>query len=404
MRIDHVQNLYLSTTGAVNIAGSKEAKVEEKQGLTPQQAKAKLDKIRGYYQHAMNNGYALGAFNFNELISLQGLVEAANKANAPCIFQISQGARKFANEDSLIGMFEAARKQIKVPVMLHLDHGTDCETCLSCIDQGYDSVMIDASKHDFATNVKMTKEVAEYGHARGVFVEGELGKIQGQEDNVISKEQLYTDPDEAAEFVSQTGCDSLAVSVGTKHGNVKFSEDETPALDFDRIKAIQEKIETRLRAEGKLGANEHYPLVLHGASSVPADLIERVNKYVLVPRTLFNQVRSDETVKQEYRDELNKYDKSVKGKGVSEDLYNRAVKEFKMAKINVDTDFRLAYTAAIRDFMINNYPKYTPRDYLKPARQATTEIALRKLDMMNATGKAVGLPMVGDDSVFTATA
>jgi fructose-bisphosphate aldolase, class II len=391
MRIDYVNNLYLSAPGGVQIGEVKGAKAEEKKGLNPQEAKAKLDKVKSYYQHAMNNNYALGAFNFNELISLQGLVNAVNKANAPCIIQISQGARKFAGEDPLIGMFDAFRKQIKAPVMLHLDHGTDVKTCNHCVDQGFDSVMIDASKHDFATNVKMSKEVVEYAHARGVFVEAELGKIQGQEDNVISKEQLYTDPDEAAEFVSQTGCDALAVSVGTKHGNVKFSEDETPALDFDRIKLIREKIETRLRSEGKLGANENYPLVLHGASSVPADLVERVNKYVLVPRVLFNQMLKDEGVKQEYRDELKKYDKSVKGKGVSEDLYNKAVKEYKMAKVNVDTDFRMAYTAAIREYMINNYAKYTPRDYLGPARDATTEIALRKLDMLNATGKAAGL-------------
>ena len=257
------------------------------------------------FEKAYRGGYAVGAFNVNNMEIIQGIVEAADGERAPLILQVSAGARKYANPVYLRKLVEAAVETTTIPIALHLDHGETFEIAKSCIDGGFTSVMIDGSKHPFEENVRLTKEVVVYAHARGVPVEAELGKLAGIEDAIKSKESVFTDPDEAVEFVKRTGCDSLAVSVGTSHGAYKFKGE--PTLDMERLETITKKL-------------PGFPLVLHGSSSVLPQFVE----------------------------EANKYGGNLPGaKGVPEDLIRKAA-AMGVCKVNIDTDLRLAMTATIR--------------------------------------------------------
>jgi len=304
------------------------------------------------FQKAYKGGYAIGAFNVNNMEIIQGIFEAAIAEKSPLIIQVSAGARKYARHEYLIHLVQASIEMAKssgidIPVVLHLDHGEDFEICKKCVDGGFTSVMIDGSKHPFEENVRLTKEVVEYAHKKGVVVEAELGKLAGVEDNinVASKDAIYTDPQQAKEFVKRTGCDSLAVAIGTSHGAYKFKSE--PKLDFDRLAAIEKLL-------------PGFPLVLHGASSVPVDLVEICNK--------FGGKISD-------------------SKGVPEEMISRAAKGG-VCKINVDTDLRLAMTGQIRKVFSENPAEFDPRKYLGPARDAIREVVKRKMRLMGCSGKA----------------
>jgi fructose-bisphosphate aldolase class II len=305
-----------------------------------------LTSTREMFEMAYRGGYAVGAFNVNNMEIIQGIVEAADAERSPLILQVSAGARKYANPVYLRKLVEAAVETATIPIVLHLDHGETFEIAKSCIDGGFTSVMIDGSKHPFEENVRLTKEVVVYAHARGVPVEAELGKLAGIEDAIKSKESVFTDPDEAVEFVKRTGCDSLAVSVGTSHGAYKFKGE--PTLDMERLETISKLL-------------PGYPLVLHGASSVL----------------------------QEYVQEANKYGASLPGaKGVPEDLIRRAA-SMGVCKVNVDTDLRLAMTATIRRVMAESPAEFDPRKYLGPARDAIREVVRHKIvEVMGCADKA----------------
>ncbi|MEG1704968.1 MAG: class II fructose-1,6-bisphosphate aldolase [Clostridia bacterium] len=297
---------------------------------------------------AYEGKYAVGAFNVNNMEIIQGIINAAVKTNAPVILQVSSGARKYASPIYLKKLVEAAVEYTKslgkdIPVALHLDHGDSFELCKDCIDSGFTSVMFDGSKLDFEENIRITKQVVEYAHARGVVVEAELGKLAGIEDNVkVSDEDaMFTDPMEAKEFVERTGCDSLAIAIGTSHGAFKFKGE--PKLRFD----ILEKITNLLPG---------YPLVLHGASSVPQEFVEMCNKY----------------------------GGNIPGaKGVPEEMLRHA-STFGVCKINIDSDIRLAMTANIRECFINSPEVFDPRTYLSKARDAVENMVERKIN--NALG------------------
>ncbi|OGX29453.1 MAG: fructose-1,6-bisphosphate aldolase, class II [Omnitrophica WOR_2 bacterium RIFCSPHIGHO2_01_FULL_49_10] len=299
------------------------------------------------FQRAYKEGYAVGAFNINDMEILQGITEAIAEEKAPVILQVSAGARKYARHQYLIHLVQAAMECTGIDCVLHLDHGEDFEVCKACVDGGFTSVMIDGSKHPFEENIALTKQVVDYAHAKGVPVEAELGKLAGVEDNisVTDKDAIYTDPNQAVEFVKSTGCDSLAVAIGTSHGAYKFKGE--PKLDFERL----EKIKNLLPG---------FPLVLHGASSAPADLVKVCNDYG-------GQIPG--------------------ARGVPEEMIARATK-MGVCKVNIDTDLRLAMTGAIRKVFAENPGEFDPRKYLGPARDAIKLVVKRKIKFLGCGGKA----------------
>ncbi|HML35232.1 class II fructose-1,6-bisphosphate aldolase [Sporomusa sphaeroides] len=299
------------------------------------------------FKKAYEGQYAVGAFNVNNMEIIQGIVEAAKEEQAPLILQVSAGARKYAKHIYLIKLVEAALEDSNLPICLHLDHGEDFEICKSCIDGGFSSVMIDGSKLPFEENIALTKKVVDYAHERGVVVEAELGRLAGIEDavNVSAKDATYTDPDQAVEFVERTGVDSLAIAIGTSHGAYKFKGE--CKLDFDRLETISKLL-------------PNFPLVLHGAS----------------------------TVLPEFVDKCNKFGGQIKGaQGVPEDMLLRAGK-LGVCKINIDTDLRLAMTASVREHFANNPSDFDPRQYLKPAREAIKGMVKHKIrNVLNCSGR-----------------
>ena len=299
------------------------------------------------FKKAYEGHYAVGAFNVNNMEIIQGIVAAAQQEKSPLILQVSAGARKYANLIFLMMLVEAAIEDTGLPICLHLDHGEDFDICKACIDGGFTSVMIDGSKHPFEENIEMTRRVVEYAHERGVVVEAELGRLAGVEDavKVNTKDVTYTDPDQAVEFVERTGCDSLAIAIGTSHGAYKFKG--KPELDFARL----EKITNMLPG---------FPLVLHGASTVIPQFVEECNKYG---------------------------GKLDGAQGVPEDMLLKAGK-FGVCKINIDTDLRLAMTASIRKYMHEHPADFDPRQYLKPAREAIKQMVVHKMrDVLNSSGR-----------------
>ena len=307
---------------------------------------------QGLFKKAYQGNYAIGAFNVNNMEIVQGIFEAAIEERAPLIIQVSSGARKYARHEYLMHLIDASIEMAKssgidLPVVVHLDHGDNFDICKKCVDGGFTSVMIDASKYPFKENIRITKEVVEYAHSKGVPVEAELGKLAGVEDevNVSAKDATYTDPQQAKEFVEKTGCDSLAIAIGTSHGAYKFKGE--PKLDFERLAQIQKLL-------------PGFPLVLHGASSVPEDLTDICNKYG---------------------------GKIGGSRGVPEEMIGQAAKTG-VCKINVDTDLRIALTGQIRKVFFENPEEFDPRKYLGPARDSIREVVKRKLRIMGCAGKA----------------
>jgi fructose-bisphosphate aldolase class II len=301
---------------------------------------------KSMFEKAYKESYAVGAFNVNNMEIIQGIMQAGVEEKAPLILQVSAGARRYAGQNYIIKLVEAALLETDLPVVLHLDHGPDFALCKACIDGGFTSVMIDGSHLSFEENIAVTAEVVAYAHDRGVWVEAELGRIEGVEDDVQAEKSVYTDPDQAVEFVKRTGCDSLAVAVGTSHGAYKFKGDAK--LDFPRLEKIS-------------GLLPGYPLVLHGASSVPEEFVEMCNKY----------------------------GGRVSGaRGVPEDLLRKAAR-LGVCKINIDTDIRLAMTAGIRKYFVENPADFDPRAYLKPAREAVKGMIRHKIkNVLGCSGKA----------------
>jgi fructose-bisphosphate aldolase class II len=299
---------------------------------------------------AYDGGYAIGAFNVNNMEIIQGITEAAAQVRAPLILQVSAGARKYAKHVYLMKLIEAALEDTGLPICLHLDHGEDFEICRSCVDGGFTSVMIDGSKHPFEDNVRLTAEVVKYAHDRGVVVEGELGRLSGVEDDVsvADEDAQFTRPDEVEEFVSRTGVDSLAIAIGTSHGAYKFKPGQKPRLRFD----ILEDVGKRLPG---------FPIVLHGASSVIPEYAEIINR---------NGGAMPDAV------------------GIPEDMLREAAK-MAVCKINIDTDLRMAMTAGIREHMAANPSHFDPRQYLSPARDNIRALVRNKLvNVLGCDGKA----------------
>lgn len=312
------------------------------------------------FQKAYQGGYAIGAFNVNNMEIVQGITEAAKEVNAPLILQVSKGARAYANHTYLMKLVEAAILETGLPICLHLDHGDTFELCKSCIDGGFTSVMIDASSKPFEENIALTKQVVEYAHDHGVVVEAELGALAGIEDDVqvSAEESHYTRPEEVEEFVSRTGCDSLAIAIGTSHGAYKFTADQCtrnekgelvpPPLRFD----ILEDVSKRLPG---------FPIVLHGSSSVPQEYVKMVNE---------NGGKMPDAV------------------GIPEEQLRKAA-AMSVCKINIDSDLRLAMTGTIRKFFHDHPEKFDPREYLKPARENIKQLVKHKLiDVLGCDGKA----------------
>ena len=300
------------------------------------------------FEKSMKEHFAIGAFNVNNMEIIQGIVTAANEEKSPVILQVSSSARKYAGHRYLMKMVEAAVEETDIPIALHLDHGPDFETCKSCIDGGFTSVMIDGSKYSFEENIALTKQVVDYAHERGVVVEAELGKLAGIEDdvNVAASDAIYTDPDQAEEFVKRTGCDSLAIAIGTSHGAYKFKGEAK--LRFDILQKVKEKL-------------PNTPIVLHGASTVIPELVEMCNKF----------------------------GGDIPGaKGVPDEMLKQAGQNG-VSKINVDTDLRLAMTAQIRRVFAEKPSEFDPRKYLAPARDAIKETVQHKIhDVFCSSGKA----------------
>ena len=312
------------------------------------------------FKKAYNGGYAIGAFNVNNMEIVQGITEAAKEVNAPLILQVSKGARAYANHTYLVKLVEAAIQETGLPIALHLDHGDSFETCKSCIDGGFTSVMIDASSKPFEENIEITKKVVEYAHAHGVVVEAELGSLAGVEDEVqvSAEDSSYTRPEEVEEFVNRTGCDSLAIAIGTSHGAYKFTAAQCtrnekgelvpPPLRFD----ILDNIVKRLPG---------FPIVLHGSSSVPQEFVKMINA---------NGGKMPDAV------------------GIPEEQLRQAARSA-VCKINIDSDLRLAMTGTLRQFFCEHPDKFDPREYLKPARAAIKEMVKHKLiDVLGCDGKA----------------
>lgn len=292
------------------------------------------------FKKAYEGGYAVGAFNVNNMEIVQGITEAAGELRSPLILQVSAGARKYANHNYLMKLVEAAILEQDIPIALHLDHGADFEICKACIDGGFTSVMIDGSHHSFEDNIALTKKVVEYAHAKGVVVEGELGQLAGIEDDVkVSAEDAkYTRPEEVEEFVSRTGVDSLAIAIGTSHGAFKFKPGQKPMLRFD----ILEEISKRLPG---------FPIVLHGASSVSQEYVKTIQA---------NGGNLADAI------------------GIPEDMLRQAA-QGAVCKINIDSDLRLAMTAGVREVLYNNPAAFDPREYLKVGRANVKSLVAHKI-------------------------
>jgi fructose-bisphosphate aldolase class II len=300
------------------------------------------------FKKAYEGGYAIGAFNVNNMEIIQGIVDAAKEEQSPVILQVSAGARKYANPIYLRKLVEAAVEDSGLPIVLHLDHGENFEICKACIDSGFTSVMIDASKYPFEENIRLTKEVVDYAHARGVVVEAELGRLAGVEDavKVSEKEATYTDPDQAVEFVERTGVDSLAIAIGTSHGAYKFKGE--PSLDFERLEIITKKL-------------AGFPLVLHGASTVMPEFVAKCNEFG---------------------------GKLPGAQGIPEDMLRKAA-SLGVCKINIDTDLRLAMTATIREYFTKHPEEFDPRKYLGPAREAIKSMVRHKIKNVLGSSNAL---------------
>ena len=312
------------------------------------------------FKKAYSGGYAIGAFNVNNMEIVQGITEAAKEVSAPLILQVSKGARAYANHTYLMKLVEAAIIETGLPICLHLDHGDSFELCKSCIDGGFTSVMIDASSKPFAENIELTKKVVEYSHDHGVVVEAELGTLAGVEDEVqvSAEDSSYTRPEEVEEFVTKTGCDSLAIAIGTSHGAYKFTAAQCtrnekgelvpPPLRFD----VLEEVSKRLPG---------FPIVLHGSSSVPQEFVKMING---------NGGKMPDAV------------------GIPEEQLRKAA-SMSVCKINIDSDLRLAMTGTIRQFFNEHPDKFDPREYLKPARANIKELVKHKLiHVLGCDGKA----------------
>jgi len=312
------------------------------------------------FEKAYNGGYAIGAFNVNNMEIIQGITEAAKECNAPVILQVSKGARAYANRTYLVKLVEAAVIETGLPIVLHLDHGDSFETCKSCIDDGFTSVMIDCSSKPLDENIAITKQVVEYAHARGVVVEAELGTLAGVEDEVSvnAEDSSYTRPEDVERFVKETGCDSLAIAIGTSHGAYKFKPEQCtrnekgilvpPPLRFD----ILEEVSKRLPG---------FPIVLHGSSSVPQDYVKMINE---------NGGKMPDAV------------------GIPEEQLREAAK-LAVCKINIDSDLRLAMTGSIRKHFNDNPADFDPRQYLKPARENIKQLVKHKIvDVLGCDNKA----------------
>ena len=313
------------------------------------------------FKKAYDGGYAIGAFNVNNMEIVQGITEACREEKAPVILQVSKGARAYANHTYLVKLVEAAVIECpEIPIALHLDHGPDFETCKACIDGGFTSVMIDASSKPFAENIEITRKVVEYAHDHGVVVEAELGTLAGIEDEVkvAAHAASYTRPEEVEEFVTKTGCDSLAIAIGTSHGAYKFTAAQCtrnadgvlvpPPLRFD----VLEEVSRRLPG---------FPIVLHGSSSVPQNYVKMINE---------NGGKMPDAV------------------GIPEEQLRHAA-ELSVCKINIDSDLRLAMTGTIRQFFNEHPDKFDPREYLKPARAAIKAMVAHKIvDVLGCDGKA----------------
>ncbi|MEZ7874201.1 MAG: class II fructose-1,6-bisphosphate aldolase [Bacteroidales bacterium] len=295
------------------------------------------------FAKAVKGGYAIPAFNFNNMEQMQAIISACVETKSPVILQVSSGARKYANQTLLRYMAQGAVEYAKelgqnIPIVLHLDHGDSFELCKSCIDMGFSSVMIDGSHHSFEKNIELTKQVVEYAHAHGVTVEGELGVLAGVEDEVSAEHHTYTQPEEVEEFVKRTGVDSLAISIGTSHGAFKFKPGQKPEIRLDILKEIEKRI-------------PGFPIVLHGASSVPQDVVADINKFG------------------------GKLEDSI---GIPEEQLRKAAASA-VCKINIDSDGRLAMTAAIRKVFAQSPAEFDPRKYLGPARDALKELYKHKI-------------------------
>ena len=309
-----------------------------------------LVTTKDMFKKAYEGGYAIGAFNVNNMEIIQGITEAGKELNSPLILQVSSGARKYANHTYLIKLVEAALLETDLPIALHLDHGDTFELCKSCIDGGFSSVMIDGSHHSYDDNVKLTRQVVEYAHAKGVVVEAELGRLAGIEDavNVSAEDASYTDPAQVQDFVERTGCDSLAIAIGTSHGAYKFKPGQNPQLRFD----ILEQIETRLPG---------FPIVLHGASSVIPEYVKMIND---------NGGAMPDAI------------------GIPESMLRKAA-SMAVCKINIDSDIRLAMTGVIRKYFNENPSHFDPRQYLGPARTAVKSMVAHKItEVLGSNGKA----------------
>ncbi len=303
------------------------------------------------FKKAYNGGYAVGAFNVNNMEIVQGITEAAGELKSPVILQVSKGARAYANHTYLVKLVEAAiAENPEIPIALHLDHGDSFELCKSCIDGGFTSVMIDASSKSFEDNIALTQQVVEYAHDKGVVVEAELGTLAGVEDEVVVEagSEMFTRPEEVEEFVDKTGCDSLAIAIGTSHGAYKFKPGTDPKLRFD----VLEECTKRLPG---------FPIVLHGSSSVPQEFVKMIN------------------------DNGGNMPGAI---GIPEDQLRHAA-ELSVCKINIDSDIRLAMTGVIRQYFVEHPDHFDPRQYLKPARQAVKDMVSHKIkNVLGSDGKA----------------
>ena len=302
------------------------------------------------FKKAYEGGYAIGAFNVNNMEIVQGITEAAGELNSPVILQVSKGARAYANHNYLVKLVEAALIENDIPIALHLDHGPDFETCKACVDGAFSSVMIDASHYDFEKNIEITKKVVEYAHDKGVVVEAELGKLAGVEDDVkvAADDAMYTQPDEVEEFVTRTGVDSLAIAIGTSHGAFKFKPGQKPQLRFDILDEITKRI-------------PGFPIVLHGASSVSQEYVKIIQE---------NGGNLKDAI------------------GIPEDMLRQAAKSA-VCKINIDSDLRLAMTAGVRQ-VLNQHPEvFDPREYLKVGRANVKDLVRHKIiNVLGSDGKA----------------
>lgn len=309
-----------------------------------------LVTTREMFKKAYDGGYAVGAFNVNNMEIVQGITEAAAQERSPVILQVSAGARRYANHTYLMKLVEAAALEVDIPMALHLDHGADFEICKSCIDGGFTSVMIDGSRFAFEENIALTKKVVEYAHEKGVVVEGELGKLAGVEDEVEVHEEnaLYTNPDEVEEFVARTGVDSLAIAIGTSHGAFKFKPGQRPQLRFDILAEIEKRL-------------PNYPIVLHGSSSVNQKYVADIRKYGGI---------LDDAI------------------GIPEEMLRKAAQSA-VCKINIDSDVRLAMTAAVRRDLAEHQGHFDPREYLRPARDNVRELVRHKIQhVLGSAGQA----------------